>query len=293
MDKFDAEKALSLIQKYKVTASQWVPTHFVRMLKMPEEIRKSYDLSSHVCAIHAAAPCPIPVKEAMIEWWGPIIHEYYGGSEGNGLCHISSQDWLIRKGSVGRTIFGTLKICDEDGEEVPVGQDGGVYFADGNPFVYHNDPEKTAAAKNKYGWTTIGDIGHVDSDGFLYLTDRKAFMIISGGVNIYPQELENLLVTHPKVADAAVVGAPDSEMGEKVVAVVQPLDWAGAGDGLCDELMAFVRANISHVKAPKQIDFLKELPRTATGKLYKRLLRDGYWRKERSNSKFSLNAPSG
>jgi long-chain acyl-CoA synthetase len=278
MDKFDAENALALIQQYKVTASQWVPTHFIRMLKMPEAERNRYDLSSHRCAIHAAAPCPIPVKEAMIDWWGPIIHEYYGGSEGNGLCYISSRDWLSRRGSVGRTVFGTIKICDENGDEVSVGNDGGIYFANGNPFTYHNDPEKTAGSRNKHGWTTIGDVGHVDTDGYLYLTDRKAFMIISGGVNIYPQELENLLVTHPKVADAAVIGAPDEEMGEKVVAVVQPLDWTEAGASLRDELMTFARANISHIKAPKQIDFLQELPRTATGKLYKRLLRDGYWR---------------
>ena len=279
MEKFDPEFALALIEKYRVTASQWVPTHFVRMLKLPEDVRRKYDLSSLTCAIHAAAPCPVQTKQAMIAWWGPVLQEYYAGSEGNGFCYISSQEWLKKPGSVGTAKIGKLKICNEDGDEVPVGTDGTVYFADGNPFAYHNDPEKTAQAMNKHGWTTLGDVGHVDEDGYLFLTDRKAFMIISGGVNIYPQELENLLVTHPKVADAAVVGAPDEEMGEKVVAVIQPMSGVEAGAALRDELMAFARANISHIKAPRQIDFMEELPRHPTGKLYKRLLRDAYWGK--------------
>lgn len=279
MEKFDPENALRLIEKYKVNASQWVPTHFVRMLKLPEDVRKKYDVSSLKCAVHAAAPCPAQVKEQMIGWWGPVLQEYYAGSEGNGFCYISSAEWLKKRGSVGTAKLGELKICDENGDEAATGVDGTVYFANGNPFVYHNDPEKTAQSTNKHGWTTLGDVGHVDADGYLFLTDRKAFMIISGGVNIYPQELENLLVTHPKVADAAVVGAPDDEMGEKVVAVVQPMNWADAGEALRQELLDFARANISHIKAPRQIDFREELPRHQTGKLYKRLLRDAYWGK--------------
>ena len=195
------------------------------------------------------------------------------------MCFIRSEEWLKKPGSVGMAIFGEVKICDEAGEELPIGIDGTIFFANGPDFAYHNDPGKTARSRNRYGWTTLGDVGRLDEDGYLYLTDRRAFMIISGGVNIYPQELENLLVTHPKIADAAVIGAPDPEMGEKVVAVVQPMDWREAGPQLRDELMAFARANISHVKAPKQIDFLSELPRSATGKLYKRLLRDAYWGK--------------
>ena len=279
MEKFDAERALQLIEQYHVTHAQWVPTHFVRMLKLPEEVREKYDHSTLTCAIHAAAPCPVQVKQAMIDWWGPILEEYYGGSEGNGLCTINSREWLKKPGSVGTAKIGELKICDENGDEVPPGVDGTVYFANGRPFEYHNDPEKTAQATNKHGWTTLGDVGHVDEDGYLFLTDRKAFMIISGGVNIYPQELENLLITHPKVSDAAVIGAPDDEMGERVVAVVQPMEWDEAGDELRAELMAFARANISHVKAPKQIDFMEQLPRHQTGKLYKRLIRDAYWGK--------------
>ena len=279
MEKFDPEFALQLIEKYKVTASQWVPTHFVRMLKLPEDVRRKYDLSTLNCAIHAAAPCPVQTKKAMIDWWGPVLKEYYAGSEGNGFCYISSEEWLKKPGSVGTAKIGVLKICDEEGDEVANGTDGTIYFADGTEFTYHNDPEKTAQSKNKHGWTTLGDVGHVDEDGYLFLTDRKAFMIISGGVNIYPQELENLLVTHPKVADAAVVGAPDEEMGEKVVAVIQPMNWEEAGQALKDELMAFARENISHIKTPRQIDFMQELPRHQTGKLYKRIVRDAYWGK--------------
>ena len=279
MEKFDPENALRLIEKFKATHSQWVPTHFVRMLKLPEDVRNKYDVSSLRCAIHAAAPCPVQTKKAMIDWWGPVLQEYYAGSEGNGFCFISAQDWLKKPGSVGTAKIGELRICDENGDLVANGTDGTVYFANGNEFVYHNDPEKTAQSKNKHGWTTLGDVGHVDEDGYLFLTDRKAFMIISGGVNIYPQELENLLVTHPKVADAAVVGAPDEEMGEKVVAVIQPMNWADAGDALRDELMQFARDNISHIKTPRQIDFMEELPRHQTGKLYKRIVRDAYWGK--------------
>ena len=283
MEKFDPEKALELIGKYQVDVSQWVPTHFVRMLKLPEEIRAKYDVSSLKTAVHAAAPCPVPIKEAMIKWWGPVLKEYYAGTEGNGFTYISSEDWLTHKGSVGRALMGITRICDEAGDEVPPRTEGAVFFEGGNPFTYHNDPEKTAGAANKHGWTSLGDVGWVDEEGFLYLTDRKSFMIISGGVNIYPQEIENLLVTHPKVADAAVIGAPDEEMGERVVAVVQPLDGNDAGEALRDDLNIFLRQSLSGVKIPRQIDFRDELPRHPTGKLYKRLLRDEYWAKNKED----------
>ena len=277
MDHFDPEQALQLIEKYKVTHSQWVPTMFVKMLKMPEAVRRKYDLSSHKCAIHAAAPCPIPVKEQMIDWWGPIINEYYAGSEGNGFCALNSQEWLAHKGSVGRPLMGIIHICDEDGNEVPVGEAGTIYFESETKFEYHNDPEKTKESQHPKGWTTLGDIGRVDEDGFLYLTDRKAFMIISGGVNIYPQESENLLITHPKVADVAVIGVPNEEFGEEVKAVVQPMNWNEAGPALEAELLDFCRKNLSAIKCPRSVDFEEELPRHPTGKLYKRLIRDRYW----------------
>jgi long-chain acyl-CoA synthetase len=279
MERFDPEAALQAIEKYKITSAQWVPTHFVRMLKLPEETRAKYDVSSLQSVFHAAAPCPVPVKEAMIAWWGPIIHEYYAGTEGNGFCFISAQEWLAKKGSVGRGLTAQVKICDEDGNELPPRTEGAIYFAGGGEFEYHNAPEKTAESRNRHGWTTLGDVGWLDEDGYLYLTDRKSFMIISGGVNIYPQEIENLLISHPKVADVAVVGAPHEEMGEQVVAVIQPADWRDAGDSLAAELSAYARANLSHVKAPRRIDFMQELPRHATGKLYKRLIRDAYWGK--------------
>lgn len=276
MERFDAELALKLVEQHHVTAAQWVPTHFVRMLKLPEAVRNRYDLSSMRVAVHAAAPCPVTVKKEMIAWWGPILHEYYAGTEANGLTGITTAEWLEKPGSVGRSVVGEVRICDERGEPLPQGDEGLVYFANGNDFVYHNDPEKTAASRNRYGWTTLGDVGRLDPEGYLYLTDRKDFMIISGGVNIYPQEVENLLVTHPKVADAAVIGAPDADMGEKVVAVIEPLDWRDAGPDLAGELEAFVRAHLSGVKIPRQIDFMRQLPRQPTGKLFKRLLRDAY-----------------
>ncbi|HEY9218694.1 MAG TPA: acyl-CoA synthetase [Phenylobacterium sp.] len=282
MEKFDPEFALATIERYRCDCGQFVPTHFVRMLKLPEDVRNRYDVSSLVSAVHAAAPCPVPVKEQMIAWWGPVIHEYYAGTEGNGFCYISSAEWLTHKGSVGRAIIGELKICDEDGEPLPPRTEGGVYFAGGSPLSYHNAPEKVKEGTNRHGWTTLGDVGWMDEEGYLYLTDRKSFMIISGGVNIYPQEIENLLITHPKVADAAVVGAPHEEMGEQVVAVVQPLDPADAGETLAAELNAFLRSQLSHVKTPRRIDFMAELPRHPTGKLYKRLIRDAYWGKEGS-----------
>jgi fatty-acyl-CoA synthase len=277
MRHFDPEAALAAIERYHVNASQWVPTHFVRMLKLPEEVRKRYDLSSLKVAIHAAAPCPIPVKHAMIDWWGPVLYEYYAGSEGNGLTAIDSAQWLAHPGSVGKAAYGVLHVCNEAGEELGPDEEGLIYFEGGSAFEYHNDPEKTAEARNAKGWSTLGDIGRIDADGFLYLTDRKSFMIISGGVNIYPQEIENRLITHPRVADAAVIGGPDPEMGERVIAVIQPVDMAEAGPALAEELTRWCRAELSGVKTPRQIDFVEELPRHATGKLYKRLLRDRYW----------------
>jgi len=282
MEKFDPETALALIEKHRVSCGQFVPTHFVRMLKLPEEVRAKYDVSSIASAVHAAAPCPVPVKEQMIGWWGPVIFEYYAGTEGNGFCWINSDNWLAHKGSVGQAVLGELRICDEAGEQVPTRTEGTVYFANGPAVNYHNAPDKTAESYNQHGWTTLGDVGWVDEEGYLYLTDRKSFMIISGGVNIYPQEIENLLITHPKVADAAVVGAPHEEMGEQVVAVIQPLDAGVDQAALAEELMAFARANLSHVKSPKRIDFMAELPRHPTGKLYKRLIRDAYWGKGES-----------
>jgi acyl-CoA synthetase (AMP-forming)/AMP-acid ligase II len=282
MDQFDAVEALRLIEKYRATHSQWVPTMFVRMLKLPADERRRYDVSSLQVAIHAAAPCPIPVKEQMIEWWGPVLHEYYAGTEGNGFCAIDSEQWLTHKGSVGRALQGKVHILDDEGNELPTGEIGTIYFGEGAEFEYHNDPEKTAASRSKEGHTTLGDVGYVDEEGFLYLTDRKSFMIISGGVNIYPQEIENLLITHPKVADVAVIGVPNEEFGEEVKAVVQPMDMSEAAPALAQELLDFCRANLSHVKCPRSVDFDAELPRYPTGKLLKRLLRERYWKGRQS-----------
>ncbi|PZQ23569.1 MAG: acyl-CoA synthetase [Sphingopyxis macrogoltabida] len=284
MKKFDPEGALAAIQIYGCNCAQFVPTHFVRMLKLPDDVRARYDVSTMKAAIHAAAPCPVPVKQAMIDWWGPVLLEYYAGSEGNGMTFATSADWLAHKGSVGRAIMGTVHIVAEDNEtDLPVGEEGAVFFESENIFEYHDDPEKTASSRNAKGWSTLGDVGRLDGDGFLYLTDRKSFMIISGGVNIYPQEIENHLVTHPKVADVAVVGGPHDEMGEEVIAVIQPVDMADATDAFREDLIAFAREKLSGVKIPRRIDFLDALPRHDTGKLYKRLLRDRYWEKTKAD----------
>ena len=278
MEHYDSEEALSLIEKYRATHSQWVPTMFVRMLKLPEEVRTRYDLSSLKYAVHAAAPCPVDIKEQMIDWWGPIIYEYYAGTEGNGSTTITSEEWMQHKGSVGRAANGCeVHILDEDGEELPPGEIGGVYFSGGGKFEYLHDKEKTADSRSSQGYSTLGDVGYLDDEGYLYLTDRKSFMIISGGVNIYPQEAENALITHPRVADVAVFGVPNPDFGEEVKAVVQPVDMAEAGPELEAELIAWVRSKISHIKCPRSIDFLEQLPRHPTGKLYKRLLKDKYW----------------
>ena len=280
LEHFDAEAALAAIDKYRVTHAQWVPTMFVRLLKLPDDVRARYDVSSMKLAIHAAAPCPVQTKEQMIEWWGPILFEYYAATEGMGSTMITAQEWLEHRGSVGRAFNTTVHILDEEGNEQPIGEPGVVYFEPGPTaadFEYHKDPGKTAATRDDHGWSSVGDMGYLDADGYLYLTDRRDFMIVSGGVNIYPQEAENLLVTHPKVMDAAVFGVPNEEMGEEVKAVVQPIDLASAGPELERELLAFCRDNLAHYKCPRSVDFEAELPRQPTGKLYKRLLRDRYW----------------
>lgn len=283
MEHFDPVEALRLIEDHRVTHSQWVPTMFIRMLKLPPEERQRYDVSSLQVAIHAAAPCPVAVKEQMIEWWGPVIHEYYAGTEGNGFVYCNSEDWLAHKGTVGKPLLGEVHILNDDGNELPTGESGTIYFgAEGGSattFEYHNDPEKTAASRDPRGrgWTTLGDVGYLDEDGFLYLTDRKAYMIITGGVNVYPQEAENVLAMHPKVADVAVLGVPNPDFGEEVKAVVQPMSPDDAGPELERELIAYCREHLADVKCPRSVDFRGELPRHPTGKLYKRLLKDEYW----------------
>ncbi len=280
MERFDAVESLRLIERYRVTKSQWVPTMFTRMLKLDPSEREGFDLSSHRAAIHAAAPCPVEVKRQMIDWWGPVLLEYYAGTEFNGFTFIDSEQWLAHPGSVGRPLIGVIHICDDDGTELPVGEPGVIYFErDVQAFEYHNDPDKTRSSQHPTHrlWSALGDVGYVDAEGYLYLTDRKSFMIISGGVNIYPQEIEDCLVMHPKVADVAVFGVPDPEMGEAVKAVVQPAEGVAAGPEFEQELLAYARTQIAHYKVPRSVDFLDELPRLPTGKLYKRLLRDRYW----------------
>lgn len=279
MERFDAEQALAAIERYRVTHSQWVPTMFVRMLKLDESVRSRYDLSSLKVAVHAAAPCAVEVKRAMIEWWGPVLYEYYASTEANGATFIDSEQWLRKPGSVGPAGMGSIRVCGDDGTELPTGEIGTIYFErDELPFAYHNDPAKTEAAihPDHPTWTTTGDIGYVDADGFLFLTDRKAFMIISGGVNIYPQEIEDALALHPAVLDVAVIGIPDEEMGESVKAVVQPAPGAMPGPELAAELRDYLRERIAHYKVPRSIDFADELPRTPTGKLVKGKLRAQY-----------------
>jgi long-chain acyl-CoA synthetase len=280
MDHFDAEQYLATVERYRATFSQVVPTMFVRLLKLAPEVRARSDVSSLRCVIHAAAPCPVPVKQQIIEWLGPIVHEYYAGTEGNGFVYCNSEQWLAHPGTVGQAILGTLHVCGEDGEELPVGERGTIWFESATTFEYHNDPEKTARSRHPKGWSTLGDVGYVDAEGFLYLTDRQAYMIISGGVNVYPQEAENVLVTHPKVVDVAVFGVPNDDFGEEVKAVVQPVEMPGGTDeaaALAAELVAYCRAQLADVKCPRSVDFRTELPRHPTGKLYKRLLKDEYW----------------
>ncbi|MGI9162884.1 MAG: fatty-acid--CoA ligase FadD4, partial [Mycobacterium sp.] len=276
LERFDAEGALDAIARHRVTHGQFVPVMFTRMLKLPEAVRNSYDVSSLQRVIHAAAPCPIDVKKQMIDWWGPIVDEYYASSEGHGITLIGAHDWLTHPGSVGQSIVGTAHILDEDGNELPAGEPGEIYFESDAQFEYLNDPEKTAASTSRHGWRTVGDIGYVDDDGFLYLTDRRHHMIISGGVNIYPQEAENLLVTHPRVMDAAVFGIPDEEMGQSVKGVVQLVDPAEASDDLAGELVTWLRDRLAHYKCPRSISFEETLPRTETGKMVKQSLIEKY-----------------
>jgi long-chain acyl-CoA synthetase len=276
MEKFEPGSALNLIERYRVTHSQWVPTMFVRLLKIGVQQRRGFDLSSHRVAIHASAPCPVAIKREMMMWWGPILYEYYAGTEGNGICSIGPQEWLERPGSVGRALIGELHIVRADGTPAAANETGTVYFAKGVPFVYHNDPAQTATAHNAQGWSTLGDVGHLDEAGYLYLTDRKADLIITGGVNVYPQEAENVLVTHPAVADVAVVGIPNEEYGEEVKAVVQPMSMELADNTLERELIAFCRSQIAEYKCPRSVTFTAQLPREPTGKLQRRVLRDQF-----------------
>jgi long-chain acyl-CoA synthetase len=273
MKKYDAEEALALIDQHQVSVAQFVPTMFVRMLQLPDEVRGKYDTSSLRLAVHAAAPCPPDVKQAMIDWWGPIVFEYYGSTEQNGITFISSPEWLQKRGSVGKAMIGVARICDDEGNELPPGEVGTVYFErEVRPFEYHNDPEKTREATHPVhdSWTAVGDLGYLDEDGYLFLTDRKAFTIISGGVNVYPAEVEGLLTLHPKIYDVAVIGVPDDEMGQAVKAVVQLQDPAEAGPELEQELIYYVRERIAHFKAPRSVSFVDQIPRLPTGKLLKR-----------------------
>ncbi len=279
MERWDDLAALELIKQHRVTAAQFVPTMFVRMLRLPEADRAGADVSSLKLALHAAAPCPVDVKRQMLDWWGPIIHEYYASTEGCGLTWVTPDQWAAKPGTVGKAMVGVPHIVDDEGNEVPVGTDGAVFFSDGPQFEYHNDPEKTAQNTDGRGWQTFGDIGHLDADGFLYLTDRASYMIITGGVNVYPQEAEDALQSHPLVMDAAVFGIPHEEMGEQVVAVVQPLDLPeddAAAEALQEELIAYCRSRLASLKCPRRIDFRPALPRTETGKLLKRILVDEY-----------------
>lgn len=275
--KFDAALALEAIAKHHVTHSQWVPTMFTRLLRLPEEVRRGYDPSSHRFAIHAAAPCPPQVKQAMIDWWGPVLVEYYAGSEGHGMTVCTTPEWLEHPGTVGRAVVGRVHIVGADGEELGPGQEGVVYFSGGPPFEYYKDPDKTRSAQLPGGLATMGDIGRLDEDGYLHLTDRLSNTIISGGVNIYPQEIESLLASHPDVEDVAVIGVPDEEFGEQVKAVVQRVPGPDSDEAVAARLIAYCRDHAAHVKCPRSVDFRVELPRHPNGKLLKRLLKDEYW----------------
>ncbi len=278
MEHFDPELFLTFLERYQCTHTQVVPTMFIRMLKLDPAVRTRYDVGSLRMCVHAAAPCPVEVKRQMIEWWGPIIHEYYAGTEGNGFVYCNSEQWLAHPGTVGTAVSGKVHVLDEDGEtELRQGEPGTIYFEGGGSFEYHNDPGKTSGSRNSKGWSTLGDVGYLDADEYLFLTDRKAFMIISGGVNIYPQEAENVLAMHPKVVDVAIFGVPNADFGEEVKAVVQPVSMDEAGPELEHELIAYCRTQLADVKCPRSIDFRPELPRHPTGKLYKRLLKDEYW----------------
>jgi long-chain acyl-CoA synthetase len=276
MERFDAVRALELVERYKVTHGQFVATMFVRMLKLPAAERAAFDTSSLRLVVHSAAPVSVEVKEQMIDWLGPILAEFYAGSEGNGFCLIDSPAWLRHRGSVGKPIVGEVHICSDDGRELPAGQIGTVWFSGTRRFSYHNDPAKTAGAYNDKGWSTLGDMGSVDAEGYLYLADRRTDLILSGGVNIYPREIEDALALHPAVADIVVFGLPDEEMGQRVHAVVQPAVPGSGTPELAGELIEFCRARIAHYKAPRAVSFEDELPRLPSGKMLRRLLMDRY-----------------
>jgi long-chain acyl-CoA synthetase len=276
-ERFDAETVLADIERYGVTFSHIVPTMFVRFLKLPTEAREHYDISSLQHVLHGAAPCPPDVKRQMIEWWGPILDEYYAGTEGVGATSISSEEWLEHPGSVGRASRGTIHVTDEHGRDVECGVEGMVWFDSPVKAVYQGDPEQTAAITHPEGWQTLGDVGYLDADGYLFLTDRWTHKIVTGGANVFPREVEDVLLAHPKVLDVAVIGVPDDDMGEAVRAVVQPLSWNDAGTELGEELIAWARQRLAHYKCPRAVDFERSLPRGENGKLYKRMLRDRYW----------------
>ena len=279
MEHFDPGQFLALVERYRVTHTQLVPTMFSRMLKLPAAQRLGHDLSSLKIAVHAAAPCPVQVKLQMIDWWGPIIHEYYGATEGLGFSACNSAEWLAHPGTVGKVLLGELQVLDEAMQPAPRGQPGELWFRTASPFVYFNDPERTQASRSADGtMSTVGDVGYLDNDGFLFLTDRSTFMIISGGVNIYPQECENLLISHPQVADAAVFGVPNDDLGEEVKAVVQPIPGVVADEAFAASLIAYCREHLAPMKCPRSVDFSDALPRLPTGKLYKKPLRDAYWK---------------
>lgn len=269
MERFEPVELLAAIEHHRITHVQLVPTHMIRLLKLPEAERRRYDLSSLEVVVHAAAPCPMEVKAAFLDWLGPIVHEFYSGSEGAGFCYIGPEDWLAHPGSVGRSMTGAIHVLDEHGKEVPVGEEGEVWFETSRTFEYHRDPEKTKTVWDPRGWSWLGDVGRVDGDGYLYLTDRASNMIISGGVNIYPREVEDALVVHPAVADVAVIGTPDEEMGEHVTAFVMLSEDREASGG---ELIDWCRARLSHFKCPTEVRFVADLPRLPTGKLLKRRL---------------------
>ncbi|GGK64181.1 putative acyl-CoA ligase [Sphaerisporangium melleum] len=277
MDRWDAEEMLRLCERHRITSSHMVPTHFKRLLSLPEEVRNRYDLSSLRWMIHAAAPCPVPVKWAMLEWWGDCVYEYYAATEGGGTV-ATPEDWKKHPGTVGSAWpFSALLIVDDELNPVPAGTPGTVYMKmSGSGFEYKGDPAKTAAARLRE-YFTVGDIGYLDEDGFLYLCDRKADLIISGGTNIYPAEIENELILHPKVADVAVFGVPDDEWGEQIKAVVEPAEGVAPGPELAGEILRSLEGRLARMKWPRSIDFVTDMPREPNGKLLKRKLRDPYW----------------
>jgi long-chain acyl-CoA synthetase len=277
MDKWTPESCLDAIQKYRVTTSHMVPTQFHRLLALPEAVKAKYDVSSLRHMIHAAAPCPIDVKRRMLQWWGPVIYEYYAASEGGGTL-VTPQEWLKYPGTVGHAWPSSeIRVFDEAGNDAPTGQPGTVYMKmAGADFEYHKDKAKTDANRRD-GFFTVGDVGYLNEDGYLFLCDRKIDMIISGGVNIYPSEVESVLLQHPKVGDAAVFGIPNEDWGEEVKAVIEPAAGIEASPALAQEIMDFCLKNAAKYKCPKTIDFITNMPRDPNGKLYKRKLRDPYW----------------